>query len=131
MKKLVLSFLILVGLASFKVDGGLSGRWEYSGGIYNGKPAAPSTEYTLRRQYNAEHYAGTYLEKDAQPLTYETGDYKLQLDSCFETQTYSAQPSKWLNVTLRYHFNIRNDTLIFNGKLPNGTVVEEYWKRVQ
>lgn len=131
MKKALIFVLLFGTLTSFKLDGGLSGRWEYGGGIYNGKPEAAPKDYTLRRQYNAEHYAGNYLEKDAQPLTYETGNYKLTGDSCFETQTYSAQPSKWLNVTLKYHFSIRNDTLIFNGKLPNGTVVEEYWKRVQ
>ena len=131
MKKWVVAIGILAVLSSFKFDGGLSGRWEYSGGIYNGKPSAASTDYILRRQYNGEHYAGTYIEKDAQPLTYETGNYKLLMDSCFETQTYSAQPSKWLNVTIKYHYQFRNDTLIFNGTLPNGTVVEEYWKRVQ
>ncbi|RFZ94340.1 hypothetical protein D0C36_01930 [Mucilaginibacter conchicola] len=131
MKKLLVAVLFFGVLSSFTFDGGLSGRWEYSGGIYNGKPSPAPTEYTLRRQYNAEHYAGTFLEKDEQPRTYETGNYKLQLDSCFETQTYSAQPSKLLNVTVKYHFQIRNDTLIFNGILPNGTVVEEYWKRVQ
>ncbi|MBL4676516.1 MAG: hypothetical protein JKY70_09985 [Mucilaginibacter sp.] len=131
MKYLVIVVLLLVVLSSFKIDGGLTGRWEYSGGVYNGKPSPASTEYTLRRQYNDDHYAGTYIEKDAQPLTYETGNYKLVQDSCLETQTYSAQPSKWLNVTIKYHFQIRSDTLVFNGVLPNGTVVEEYWKRVQ
>lgn len=131
MKYFIVAVFFLGVLSSFKFDGGLTGRWEYSGGIYNGKPTPASADYTLRRQYNAEHYAGTYLEKDAQPITYETGNYKLQQDSCFETQTYSAQPSKLLNVTVKYHYKFRNDTLIFNGTLPNGTVVEEYWKRLQ
>jgi hypothetical protein len=109
----------------------LKGNWEYSGGTYNGKAEPASKDYTLRRQYDEAHYTALFIEKGAEPIPYEKGDYVLKQDTCLETQTFSSQPSKLLNVTLKYHYLIKNDTLTFNGILPNGTVVREYWKRVK
>jgi hypothetical protein len=130
-KKIVSAFLILAALFAFVADAPLKGNWEYSGGIYNGKPEPASKDYTLRRQYDDAHYTALFIEKGAEPFQYEKGDYVLKQDTCLETQTFSTQPSKLLNITLKYHYRIKNDTLTFNGILPNGTVVQEYWKRVK
>jgi len=125
------SFIILLTLFAFTKDKGLAGKWEYSGGIYNGKPGAASKDYQLQRQYDDAHYIATFIEKGAEPIAYEKGDYILKQDTCLETQTFSAQPSKLLHITLRYRYQIKNDTLTFNGVLPNGTIVQEYWKKVK
>jgi len=125
------SFIILLALFAFTKDKGLAGKWEYSGGIYNGKPEAASKDYQLQRQYDDAHYTATFIEKGAEPIAYEKGDYILKQDTCLETQTFSAQPSKLLHITLRYRYQIKNDTLTFNGVLPNGTIVQEYWKKVK
>jgi hypothetical protein len=71
------------------------------------------------------------IEKGAEPIPYEKGDYVLKQDTCLETQTFSAEPSKLLNITLKYHYLIKNDTLTFSGVLPNGTIVKEFWKKVK
>ena len=130
-KKIIPAFLILAVLLAFAVDESLKGNWEYCGGTYNGKAEPASKDYTLRRQYDEAHYTALFIEKGAEPMPYEKGDYVLKQDTCLETQTFSAQPSKLLNITLKYHYRIKNDTLTFNGILPNGTVVREYWKRVK
>lgn len=131
LKKIVPAFLILAMLFAFTADESLKGNWEYSGGLYNGKAEPASKDYTLRRQYDEAHYTALFIEKGAEPMPYEKGDYLLKQDTCLETQTFSAQPSKLLNITLKYRYRIKNDTLTFNGILPNGTVVQEYWKRVK
>ncbi|NNU34728.1 hypothetical protein HK413_12895 [Mucilaginibacter sp. S1162] len=64
-------------------------------------------------------------------MKYESGTYSVTADSCTETQTYSLQESKLLNVAVHYQYAIRNDTLVLNGKLPGGAVIEDYWKRVK
>ncbi|MBD1384860.1 hypothetical protein IDJ75_06190 [Mucilaginibacter rigui] len=130
-KKIVPAFLILAILLAFTADVSLKGSWEYCGGVYNGKPEPASKDYTLRRQYDEAHYTALFIEKGAEPIPYEKGNYVLKPDTCLETQTFSAQPSKLLNVTLKYRYQIKNDTLTFSGILPNGTIVQEYWKRVK
>ena len=75
-----------------------------------------------------ESYEASFQKIEAY---YEKGDYKLKTDSCLETQTYSRQPSKLTGITVHYAYQIKNDTLTFNGILPNGTTVMEYWKRVK
>ena len=131
MKKILPALLLLIALCAFNIEDSVKGTWEYSGGIYNGKAVPASKDYTLQRKYDAEHYDALFIEKGAEPIPYERGNYVLKQDTCFETQTFSAEPSKLLNITLKYHYQIKNDTLTFNGILPNGTTVQEYWKRVK
>jgi hypothetical protein len=71
------------------------------------------------------------IEPGEKPYTYESGDYTLKADTCFETQTYCAQESQLLNQTITYTYSISNDTLTFKGTLPNGKAVESYWKRIK
>jgi len=131
MKKIAASFLLIILLSSFYQTNTLKGKWEYAGDIFNGKKEGAPTEYTLQRKYNNEHYEASLLEKGSKPEKYETGDYSLNADTCLETQTWTNQESKLLNITIHYHYEIRNDTLILSGILPNGRSVEEYWKRVK
>ena len=131
MRKIFVAFVLSIFLFAFVADEPLKGNWIYSGGIYNGKATPPSKDYTLQRQYDAAHYTALFIEKGAEPIPYEKGDYVLKQDTCLETQTFSAEPSKLLNITLKYHYLIKNDTLTFSGVLPNGTVVQEYWKKVK
>jgi hypothetical protein len=128
----IITALMLIGiLCSFSFKSNLKGLWEYSGGIYNGKPEAASKDYKLQRKYDVKQYEAMFLETGEKPMLYEKGNYELKQDTCLETQTFSVQPSKLLNVTVRYKYQIKNDTLTFSGILPNGTIVQEYWKRVK
>ena len=132
MKKILFTLpAIIIILCSFGVKNRIKGVWEYAGGIYNGKADSASTDYKLHRKYDAAHYEAFFIEPGQPPVTYEKGYYKLKTDSCLETQTYSRQPSKLTGITVHYAYQIKNDTLTFNGILPNGTTVMEYWKRVK
>ncbi|MEB0260738.1 MULTISPECIES: hypothetical protein [unclassified Mucilaginibacter] len=94
------------------------------------KQSSHPKDYTLKRNYDAAHYNALFIENGQEPITYERGGYTLKQDTCLETQTFSAEPSKLLNVTIKYRYRISKDTLTFNSVLPNGTVVKEYWKKV-
>ncbi|RVU00907.1 hypothetical protein EOD41_09740 [Mucilaginibacter limnophilus] len=120
---------VVIAFCSFKNDT-LKGVWQYCGGIYNGKKAEASTTYTLQRKYKKDSYEAFMLEPDEKPFKYEAGNYRLSADTCFETQTFSAQGSKTKDITIAYTYSIVNDTLTFSGVLPNGTTVQEYWKKV-
>ena len=125
--------LILAAIlfSSFHQIDSLTGTWQYAGDITNGKKSAPPTEYSLQRKYTETNYEGTVIEKGYDPEKYETGDYQLKGDFCIETQTWCVQPSNLLNIAIHYHYRLANDSLILTGALPNGTPVEEYWKRVK
>jgi hypothetical protein len=132
LKKFLLSVVILCFVfLSFSSVVTLEGTYDYAGGIYNNKPEAASKEYILQRRYNDEEYESTFLEPGQDTVVYEQGKYKLLQDTCLETQTYSKQPSKTLNITVPYTYVISHDTLKLFGKLPNGTTVQEYWKKVK
>ncbi|MBB5394465.1 hypothetical protein [Mucilaginibacter sp. AK015] len=130
-KRIIPAIVLFMALSAFDVTDTLTGTWQYSGGVYNGKAEPAPKDYTLQRQYNEAHYTALLLEKGEQPFPYEKGDYVLKQDTCFETQTFSAQPSKVLNIAIKYRYRIHNDTLTFSGVLPNGTSVQEDWKRVK
>jgi hypothetical protein len=131
MKKIAFGTLFIVIASAFTSVKTLAGKWEYLGGIYNGKKDGPPTEYTLQRRYDGAHYNAYLLQKGYKPEKYEAGDYVLKGDTCIETQTFSSQPTKLKNIPVNYRYKIRHDSLIFNGTLPTGMVVEEYWKRVK
>jgi hypothetical protein len=128
---LSLAILILF-LSSFVQDSPtLNGTWAYVGDIFNGKKEGPPTLYTLQRKYSDAHFEAYVIQKGYLPVMYETGDYSLKTDTCFEVQTFSKQDSKLLNIPIHYHYAISNDTLILKGVLPDGEQVEEYWKRIK
>jgi hypothetical protein len=129
--KYILGALLFLAMVSFQSIGTLKGTWIYAGDIFNGKKEGAPKEYTLERKYSDTGFTAIVLEKGYKPEEYETGTYKLNADTCFETQTWCSQPSNLLNVTIHYHYIIRNDTLILNGVLPSGASTEEYWKRMK
>lgn len=131
MKKVVLAFLVIIIAFAFSGTKTLKGTWEYIGGIYNGKKDGAPADYIMQRQYDNAHFIAFALQKGYKPEKYEAGNYILKGDTCIETETFSSQPSKLKNIAVHYRYKIRHDSLIFNGTLPSGMVVEEYWKRVK
>jgi len=124
-------FFGLILLSSFDQPKTLSGKWTYAGDIFNGKKEGGPTDYTLQRKYNDTGFTAYVIQKGYKTEEYETGIYSLAADTCLETQTWCSQPSKLLNVAVHYHYSFNKDTLVLNGILPNGAIVEEYWKRVK
>jgi len=124
-------FLAIIILSSFHQIDNLVGTWQYAGDTTNGKKSPAPTEYSLQRNYTSSTYEGFVIEKGYEPQKYETGNYKLSGDSCLEIQTWCMQPSNLLNVAIHYHSHVVNDTLVLTGVLPNGTAVEEYWKKIK
>ncbi|MFD2866746.1 hypothetical protein [Mucilaginibacter antarcticus] len=127
-----LAFLIVLATLAFKAEEPtLKGTWEYCGGKVNGKASPPATTYAQQRRYTKGSFQAFAVEKGQPDLKYESGNYTLSADTCAETQTYCLQSQDLIYVTVRYHYLVRNDTLILNGKLPGGAVVEDYWKRLK
>jgi len=131
MKIAAISVLVIIFLSSFYQSNPLVGKWVYAGDIFNGKKEGGPTEYTLQRDYDNSHFTAYVIEEGYKDEKYETGDYTLTNDSCVETQTWCGQPSKLLNIPVHYHYSFNKDTLVLNGILPDGALVEEYWKRVK
>jgi hypothetical protein len=129
MKIALAALLLVIVISAFSVVHNLKGTWDYAGGIYNGKKEAAPTEYILERKYSKNNFEAFGIEPGSKPEKYEAGDYVLNGDTCIETETYSSQPSKLLNIPVRYLYEVRNDSLILKGTLPSGMTVEEYWIR--
>jgi hypothetical protein len=131
MKKTIFPLLLITLLCGFtRSKSPLTGLWEYRGGLFNGKQDTVSTSYKLQRTYDDLHYQARVIEKGQKTFIYEKGDYKLQADTCFETQTYCNQSSKLLGKTLKYIYNLSNDTLKLLATLPNGNKIEDHWVKV-
>lgn len=131
MKNLIFAFVALLIFSSFAQVSSLKGTWQYAGGISNGKRYAAPDGFAQQRKYTKDKFEAFLLEKGEKPLRYEAGNYSLKKDSCFETQTYSLEPSTLTGKTIHYRYTIKNDTLFLKGKLPNGIEVEDYWKKVK
>jgi len=131
MKKLILPIILISTMCSFMDDYPLKGTWEYRGGVVNGKIDSASTAYSLQRVYDESHYKAVVKEKGEKDVVYEKGDYKLEADTCFETQTYSLQSSELLNKTVKYTYTISNDTLKLFTVLPNGNNIEDHWVKIK
>lgn len=125
------SFLSFVLVSSFIINETLKGTWQFVGGIYNGKKEGTPAGYTLQRKYDDLHFEAFVTDSTNSPEKYEAGDYRLNGDTCIETETYSNQPSKLIGVHISYLYSIRNDTLTLSATLPSGMVVEEYWKKAK
>ena len=131
MKRLIGIIAVIMIFCSFAQVSSLKGTWEYAGGISNGKFYAAPDGFSQQRKYTKDKFESLLLEKGERPLKYEAGEYSLKNDSCFETQTYSLQPSVLTGKLIHYHYAIKNDTLFLRGKLPNGIEVEDYWKKIK
>lgn len=109
----------------------LKGTWQYDGGVYNEKEQKASPEFQMQRTYTSDAYEAFVLEGDAEPELYNSGVYEIEGDSLHITSKFSSQPSQNTDVTISYKFKVDKDRLTTNGVLPNGMVVEEYWKKVK
>lgn len=107
----------------------LKGTWIYAGDVFNGKVEGAPTDYILERKYSKDKFESFLLEKGEKPSKYEEGEYSINADTCYETQTYSAQESNLLNIKMKYNYTVVNDTLMLTGTLPNGKTVKEFWKK--
>ncbi len=125
------ALVVVILFCGFMQTPTLKGRWHYAGGISNGKIYSAPDGYIQERRYTKDKFEAFLIEKGEKALKYEAGSYSLKADSCFETQTYSLQPSGLTGKIIYYGYKIKNDTLFFNGKLPNGIEVEDRWKRVK
>jgi hypothetical protein len=123
--------VLLVILTSFREVKSLKGTWQYCGGKFNNKPSAAPEGYTQLRKYTDTQFDAFLLEKGEKDVKYESGNYNLKGDTCLETQTYSMQESKLLNVTVHYLYKLQHDTLVLSATLPSGAISEDYWKRVK
>jgi hypothetical protein len=136
MKILKLYVLVSLGLLfvvamSFKPVKSLKGTWEYEGGIYNNKAEGPPKDYRLERRYSTVSYEAFIIQKGTKTEKYEAGNYSLNNSVYQETQTFSNEASTLIGKKIHYDCSFHNDTLIFKGKLFDGTQVEEYWKKIK
>jgi hypothetical protein len=131
LKNIVLSIAALSVITSCNNNASLKGKWQYAGGIYDGKKEGTTEGYKLERNYTDKDFEAFMIEGDATPERYQAGNYKLKGDSCIETETFSTQVSKLTNVDIHYIYQLTNDSLIFKGTLPTGVKVEEYWTKVK
>jgi len=127
-----LAILILLSSLSFTDKAPtLKGKWNYAGGKFNGKLSPAPKDYTQQRKYTDKSFDSWVYAAGEKDLKYESGNYALQADSCLETQTFCLQDQSMIGKTVHYHYAVRNDTLILNGTLPNGAVIEDYWVKAK
>lgn len=131
MQKLLFLSVLLFALPPSNKLKTLKGTWTYAGGKFNHKLSAAPKGYTQQRKYTDTAFTAYLIEPGQQPEKYEAGRYTLKGDTCLETQTYSMQASKLLGVTVHYGYALHHDTLVLKGTLPNGAVIEDYWKKVK
>lgn len=121
-------FLILITGCS---SNPLEGTWQYDGGKYNGKAQKASPDFKMQRTYTSDTYEAFLLEGEAEPELYNSGIFEIKADSLLITSKFSSQPSQNTDITIPYKFVIDDEKLTTSGILPNGMVVEEYWKKVK
>jgi|SRR6185503_187500 len=123
--------LVVFSTSAFQSTPLLKGTWNFAGGIYNGKKEGAPADYTLQRKYTDKGYQAFALEKGARPLKYEAGTYVFKGDTCVDTETFSSEESKILNIPIHYLYTLKHDTLTLKATLPTGMRVEEYWRKVK
>ena len=108
----------------------LNGTWQYDGGVYNGREQKASSDFKMQRTYKENTYEAYMIEGSIKPEMYNSGIYEVRGDTLLITSKFSSRPSQNTDLTINYKFNIKKEKLTINGVLPNGMIVEEYWKRV-
>lgn len=108
----------------------LNGTWQYDGGVYNGREQKASSDFKMQRTYKENTYEAFMIEGSVKPELYNSGIYEVRGDTLLITSKFSSRPSQNTDLTINYKFNIKKEKLTINGVLPNGMIVEEYWKRV-
>lgn len=109
----------------------IKGTWQYDGGIYNGRPQKASPDFQMHRTYAKDTYEAFMLEGSAAPELYNSGIYEIKGDSLLITSKFSSRPSQNTDVMIGYKYLIEKEKLTIKGILPNGMIVEEYWKKTK
>lgn len=109
----------------------LKGTWQYDGGLYNGREQKASPDFKMQRTYTGNTFEAFMIEGAALPELYSSGIYEMKGDTLLITSKYSSRPSQNTDVMITYKFTIDKDKLTINGVLPNGMIVEEYWKKMK
>ena len=125
--KLILLSLVILSSCS---KNPLIGTWQYDGGVYNGREQKASSDFKMQRTYEDNTYEAFMIEGSVKPELYNSGIYEVNGDTLLITSKFSSRPSQNTDLTINYKFNIKKEKLTINGVLPNGMIVEEYWKRV-
>ncbi len=128
--KLVVPSICMIIISSCS-SGPLNGTWQYDGGIYNGRSQKASSDFLMQRTYSKDKYEAFMLEENREPELYNSGIYEIKGDSLLITSKFSSRPSQNTDVTIAYKFSVNDNQLTINGVLPNGMIVEEYWKKVK
>jgi hypothetical protein len=123
----VLFCIVLISSCSKKP---IMGTWQYDGGLYNGREQKASLDFQMQRTYTENTFEAYLLEGSAKPELYSSGLYEIKNDSLMITSKFSSRPSQNTDQTIIYNFVIDQNSLTIKGVLPNGMVVEEYWKKV-
>ncbi|WP_214070616.1 hypothetical protein [Mucilaginibacter sp. dw_454] len=131
MQKVAILLVFLATLGSTDNPSTLKGKWNYAGGWFNHKLSAAPKGYTQQRKYTDQKFDAFVYQKGEKDMKYESGTYTLQGDTCLETQTYCLQDQKMVGVTVHYHYEVRKDTLVLSGTLPNGALIQDYWVKVK
>jgi len=109
----------------------IKGTWQYDGGLYNGREQKASPDFQMQRTYTGNTFEAFMIEGSASPELYSSGIYEIKGDSLFITSKFSSRPSQNTDVMIMYKYAINQNKLTINGVLPNGMIVEEYWKKVK
>ena len=128
--KICLPFICLILITSCS-SSPLKGKWQYDGGVYDGRAQKASSEFQMQRNYADDTYEAFMLEGNTPPELYNSGIYKVKNDSLMITSQYSSRPSQNTDVMITYKFNIEKEKLTITGILPNGMIVEEYWIKLK
>ncbi len=124
----ILFYMILLSSCSTSP---MKGTWQYDGGLYNGREQKASPDFQMQRTYTGNTFEAFMIEGTAKPELYSSGIYEIKGDTLMITSKFSSRPSQNTDVMITYKFAIEQDKLTINGILPNGMVVEEYWKKVK
>jgi hypothetical protein len=107
------------------------GTWQYDGGLYNGREQKASTDFLMQRTYAGNTFEAFLIEGTAKPELYSSGIYVIKSDTLLITSKFSSRPSQNTDLTISYNYVIDQNNLTIKGVLPNGMIVEEYWKKVK
>ena len=107
------------------------GTWQYDGGLYNGREQKASPDFQMQRTYTENTFEAFLIEGSAEPELYNSGIFVVKNDTLLITSKFSSRPSQNTDVTIIYKYVIDQNRLTIKGVLPNGMIVEEYWKKVK
>ncbi len=127
----LLAILFCIIIISSCSKNPIIGTWLYDGGLYNGREQKASTDFQMQRSYTGNTFEAFLIEGSAKPELYSSGVYAIKNDTLLITSKFSSRPSQNTDLTISYKYVIEQNNLTIKGVLPNGMIVEEYWKKVK